>query len=154
MKTQQSAHDELPGTTGTISSAGSKRRRFLTRTTCVASAFALPAVGSAAAAERATLTASDFRSALHTRFRATALSHPALRVASLTLSEVIPSRHPHPSLDKSRAAEMVFSLKFSVNETGFAQDTYLLSHPVLGDFAALLVPTPNGSALHAEFHRL
>ena len=72
----------------------------------------------------------------------------------LTLTEVSVARHPHPSLDKAYAAENVFSLRFASAEKGLRQDTYLLSHPTLGEFVALLVPTRNGSNLRAEFHRL
>jgi hypothetical protein len=98
--------------------------------------------------------ASDFRRALNSEFRATALSHPSRRMATFTLTAVTATAYPHPSLTAARAKEMAFSLSFSTNETGFTQDTYLLRHPVLGEFAALMVPTAAGDALRAEFHRL
>lgn len=154
MTLRQIARDSERVTAESASATASSRRRFLAATTSVAAAMAVPDAVQAAALQQPGLTASDFRGVLNTEFRATALSHPSLRVASLMLTEVAASRHPHPGLKKSRAAEMAFSLKFDVNDTGLSQDTYLLSHPTLGEFAALLVPTGNGKALRAEFHRL
>ena len=154
MTTPQFAHNAQDVVPDLAPSVDFARRRFFAAGTCVATALALPDAVQAAALTHNELTTSDFRGVLNTEFRATALSHPALRVASLMLTEVTESRHQHPSLEKSRAKELAFSLKFAVNETGFTQDTYLLSHPTLGDFAALLVPTGNGKALRAEFHRL
>lgn len=151
LRSAQNVQDVEPDLTPSINFA---RRHFFATSSCAASAIALPGIVYATALPHAELTTSDFRGVLNTAFRATALSHPTLRVASLLLTEVTESRHPHPSLEKSRAKEMAFSLKFAVCEAGFSQDTYLLSHPTLGDFAALLVPTGNGKALRAEFHRL
>lgn len=154
MTIRQTARDIERVAAESTSATASPRRRFLTATTSVAAAMALPDAVQAAALQQPGLSASDFRGVLNTEFRATALSHPSLRVASLMLTEVSASRHPHPSLEKSRAAEMAFSLKFGVSQAGLSQDTYLLSHPTLGEFAALLVPTGDGKALRAEFHRL
>lgn len=131
-----------------------QRRRFLTATTSLAAATALPGIAHATAIETAGLMASDFRGALNTEFRATALSQADSRVDILTLTDVSAASHPHPRLDKSIAHEFAFSLKFGANAKGLSQDTYLLSHPTLGDFAALLVPTRSGNFLRAEFHRL
>lgn len=154
MKIRQSARDAVCSAAVQSWPTTSSRRRFLTATTSVAAALAVPDAVQAAALRQPGLSASDFRGALNSEFRATALSHPSLRVASLMLTEVAASRHPHPSLEKSRASEMAFSLKFGVNQAGLSQDIYLLSHPTLGEFAALLVPTGNGKSLRAEFHRL
>lgn len=131
-----------------------QRRRFLAAATSLGAATVVPNFARAAAIENAGLKASDFRGALNTEFRATALSQPDLRVSVLMLTDVSAARHPHPSLDKSTAHEFAFSLKFDAKAKGLSQDTYLLSHPTLGDFAALLVPTRAGNFLRAEFHRL
>jgi hypothetical protein len=131
-----------------------ERRRFLTATTSLAATATMPGIARSVTIEKPELMASDFRGALDTQFRATALSQADLRVSMLTLTEVSAARHPHPGLDKSTAHEFAFSLKFDAKAKGLAQDTYLLSHPTLGDFAALLVPTRAGNFLRAEFHRL
>lgn len=151
---------DLPGAdapnddTGTGASPAAARRRFLTASTCLATSLAVPDVAGASAMPSSGLRASDFRRALNTAFRATALSHSSPDVIPLTLTDVRASPHAHPSLDKARASELVFSLKFEAGRNGLLQDTYLLSHPDLGDFAALLVPTAGGNSLCAEFHRL
>ncbi len=154
MTTLHSAHTAQDIARDLTSSVDFARRHFFATSTCVASAMVLPEAAQAATLPHAELTTSDFRNVLNTEFRATALSKPSLRPISLTLDEVTASRHPHPSLEKSRAKEMAFSLRFAVNDHGLLQDTYLLSHPTLGDFAALLVPTGNGKGMRAEFHRL
>lgn len=136
------------------SATGFIRRRFLMATSCIASAMALPVMARATNGHNAGLMAADFRRALNSEFSATALSNPSSRVSTLTLTDVSAARHPHPSLDKSSAHEFAFSLKFGVHAKGLLQDTYLLSHPSLGNFAALLVPTGDGNSLRAEFHRL
>lgn len=131
-----------------------QRRRFLTATTSLAATATVPGIARSVTIEKTELMASDFRRALHTEFRATALSKTTSRIVALTLTEVSTATHPHPSLDRSTAHEFAFSLKFGVDAEGLLQDTYLLSHPTLGDFAALLVPTRSGNFLRAEFHRL
>lgn len=130
------------------------RRRFLTASTSIAATLAIPDAACAAVIAPIGLCASDFRGAMNLEFRATALSQTDACVTLLTLTEVSAGRHPHPGLDKAYAAENVFSLRFAARKKGLLQDTYLLSHPALGDFAALLVPTPSGNNLCAEFHRL
>ena len=154
MTIRRSDRDGQCGVADKSMSTGLMRRRFLTATTCIATALAVPDAVGASVIQSAGLTASDFRRVLNTPFRATALSHRSLRVAWLMLTEVSASRHPHPCLDTPHAKEMVFSLRFDASENGHSQDTYLLSHPDLGDFAALLVPSANGESLFAEFHRL
>jgi hypothetical protein len=131
-----------------------QRRRFLTATTSLAATATVPGIARSVGIEKTELMASDFRRALHTEFRAVALSQTNSQPSALVLADVSAASHPHPSLDRSTAHEFAFSLKFGVNTEGLLQDTYLLSHPTLGDFAALLVPTRSGDFLRAEFHRL
>jgi hypothetical protein len=131
-----------------------QRRRFLTTTTSLAATATVPGFARSVPIEKTELMASDFRGALNSEFRATALSKTTSRIVALTLTEVSTAAHPHPSLGRSTAHEFAFSLKFGVDAEGLLQDTYLLSHPTLGDFAALLVPTRSGNFLRAEFHRL
>lgn len=135
------------------------RRRFLAATSVVASGSALPSLAGAAiasgqAAKKDGLYAADFRRALNTEFSVVALSAPSAQATSVTLVQVRASGFPHPSLSKANAAEYAFSLKFLAGTAGLAQDTYLVSHPSLGNFAALLVPTADSNSLCAEFHRL
>jgi hypothetical protein len=139
------------------------RRRFMASATITASAMAVP-TGAAYAANAAkptpsssALLASDFRQHLASEFHAKPLSKASASPVLLRLADVAPCKTAHPSLSAEAASENVFSLKFTVlsgntNET--AQDTYWVSHPTLGEFALLMVPTQGGRALRAEFHRL
>lgn len=157
MTTRQSARDIPHKNRNVYLPPAPTRRRFLTATSSVVAAMAVPDTAQAAMLPGTGLTASGFRRALNSQFRATALSSARSNSLALTLTQVTSPRHAHPSLDASRAGEMVFSLTFDVgpeSHSKLVQDTFALSHPVLGDFAALLVPTGNGRSLHAEFHRL
>ncbi len=148
--------------TGAANAPAAGRRGFLAAgvatslatslTTSVTTTLAVTGKAEAAVRPSSGLVASDFQRALRSTFHATPLSDATPRTVSLTLVEVSTPPHSHPDLNKTRAAEQVFSLRFSVQRVGLQQDTYLISHAALGDFAALLVPTKGG--LLAEFHRL
>jgi hypothetical protein len=158
---QETGFCELPNekSSAVQPSATLTRRRFLafSGTSLAASGSALPAVANTLAGSSNAmrgLMASDFRQALNTQFSAVPLSDPDAGVLNLKLAEVSAARFPHPSLDKSTAGEFAFSLKFSAAKSSLQQDSYAITHPVLGEFVALLVPTKSGTSLRAEFHRL
>lgn len=147
------AHPPTPETH--LDSSVTLRRRFLKTASCLAAAVTVPSgVAHAASLRGAELTASNFRHLLQTEFRATALADTTATVQSLTLADVRAAKHVHPSLGPSQAAEWAFSLQFDAGSVGLTQDTYFVTHPRLGSFTALLVPTRNGASLRAEFHRL
>jgi hypothetical protein len=154
MKTPESNGETRSDRVGISSAKRNSRRKFLAASTSIAAALAVPDAARAATVAPVGWCASDFRRAMNSEFRAIPLSSPEERVSLLKLTEVSAAPHPHPSLDKAYASENVFSLRFAVGEKGLLQDTYLLSHPTLGEFAALLVPTRSGINLRAEFHRL
>lgn len=154
MKIPESTGETRGDSVGISSAKRNSRRRFLSATASIAATLGVPDAARAATVAPVALSASDFRRAMNSEFLATALSRPEARVSPLTLTEVSAAPHPHRSLDKAYAAENVFSLRFAAGEKGLLQDTYLLSHPTLGEFVALLVPTRSGINLRAEFHRL
>lgn len=136
------------------------RRRFMASATITASAMAVPTSAAYAATpttSTSALLASDFRRHIASAFHAKPLSNALASPISLRLADVAPCKTAHPSLSAEAATENVFSLKFTVlssNPDETAQDTYWVSHPTLGEFALLMVPTQGGRALRAEFHRL
>jgi hypothetical protein len=133
------------------------RRRFLAASgsALAASSAAIPVVASTLQVASSELLATDFRRVLNSSFDAASLSRPGAGKLALKLTDVSAARFPHPSLAKKTAGEFAFSLKFaSTPGLGLVQDTYAISHPELGEFVALMVPTKSGTALRAEFHRL
>ncbi len=164
MKTQPTFQPLPAAQTTPINKNRLSRRGFITSTSCVASAMAMPGIPAFAETHgrsASDLVASNFRREINSEFRAMPISANAAKPAeslSLKLSDVSAARLAHPDLSAEAAAENVFSLKFTVNaldgDKPLAQDTYWLSHSTLGEFAVLLVPTQGGRALRAEFHRL
>jgi hypothetical protein len=78
---------------------------------------------------------------------------PAAPALTLWLRAVEPLAHGNAKAVDERAAERSFVLSFAVEGTTAAQDTYALTHPRLGSFAALLVPSRNARTLTAVFNR-
>ena len=131
------------------------RRRFMQAITGATVASGVPEWAQAAMRTDSVFTASAFRRAMLTDFRAKPLSPLQPVAAMLRLSEV---RLPNAGANANGAStsDSVFSLRFdlaSADWGAYRQDTYWLSHATLGDFAVLLVPTGNGRSLRAEFNR-
>jgi uncharacterized lipoprotein YbaY len=145
-------------TAANTAAVSATRRRFLAAggAAVATSGTVFPALACALPIATPQLLAADFRRVLNTSFTAVSLSRPAAAQLDLKLADVSATRFPHPQLAKETAGEFAFSLKFAATAPGssLAQDTYAVSHPVLGEFVALLVPTRSGTTLRAEFHRL
>lgn len=139
------------------------RRHFFSQASGIAATAFIPAITASAASAASTaakfepLSASAFSTALNTPFQAYALDSAngsgALPI-TLILESVEARQHAHPSVSAARAKEMAFSLKFSASGANLAQDTYALSHPSLGTLPMLLVPSPNGKFMYAEYNRI
>ena len=95
--------------------------------------------------------ASAFRAHLQSEFSIAALGAGGAQ-QRVRLVAVTPSAHAHPALSAEQCAELAFSITLASSQHGWAQDTYAISHPVLGDFAALLVPSRDGRELTGIFH--
>ncbi len=130
------------------------RRQFIASSAAVVSGSPLAAMVSTATEPTVRLTASAFRAQLRTSFSAVALSQQDAHTLALELIAVDAARNAHPSLTHAQASELSFSVTFATSARAIAQDTYAISHPALGEFAALMVPTPEGTALLAVFHHL
>ena len=91
--------------------------------------------------------ASRFRACLGNVFQVRSLVHDTSPV-QLTLARVSPSPFQTPA----RAAKgEAFSIDLAGAAAPLAQDTYAVSHPKLGEFIALLVPTADGRTLVGVF---
>jgi hypothetical protein len=143
------------------------RRHFFSQASGMAATALVPAitVSAASAASAATaaakfepLSASAFSTALNTAFQAYSLdSANAITAATpitLILESVEARQHAHPNVSAARAKEKAFSLKFSASTPNLPQDTYAISHPSLGTLPMLLVPSPNGKFMCAEYNRI
>jgi hypothetical protein len=95
--------------------------------------------------------ASAFRAQLQSDFSIGALSNNTAP-QTVRLVAVAPLAHAHPDLSAEQREERAFSITLAASRPGFEQDTYALSHAVLGDFAALLVPSRDGRELTGVFH--
>ncbi len=91
--------------------------------------------------------AARFRACLGSVFHVRSLVHDLPPVA-LTLARVEPSPFPSPASTATREA---FSIDLAGANAPLAQDTYLVSHPDMGEFIALLVPTADGRTLVGVF---
>jgi hypothetical protein len=124
------------------------RRHFFSQASGMAATALVPAI-TTSAASAATAAA---------KFQAYALdSANAITAATpitLILESVEARQHAHPDVSAARAKEMAFSLKFSASGANLPQDTYALSHPSLGTLPMLLVPSPNGKFMYAEYNRI
>jgi hypothetical protein len=96
--------------------------------------------------------ASAFRAQLQSEFSLVALSGADATKQLVRLVQVAPSTYAHPELSAVNRDELTFSITLAASNAEFTQDTYALSHPVLGEFAALLVPSRNGRELTGIFH--
>jgi hypothetical protein len=142
------------------------RRHFFSQASGIAATALVPAItvsaasatsSTAAAAKFEPLSASAFSTALNTPFQAYALdsaSGTGATPITLILESVEAHQHAHPRVSAARAKEMAFSLKFSASGANLAQDTYALSHPNLGTLPMLLVPSPSGKFMYAEYNRI
>ena len=126
----------------------SARRRFL------AGGLAAGAIGCAPLANAALapreLTAAVFAPLVGTTFTAHAIGIADPRRLGLKLAGVEPLDPPH----NERASPRSFALTFEVVGSTAVQSTYALAHPVLGGFAALLVPDRHGTKLAAIYNRV
>jgi hypothetical protein len=95
--------------------------------------------------------ASAFRAQLQSEFSVAALGAGGAQ-QRVRLVAVAPLAYAHPALSAGQRDELAFSITLASASSGLAQDTYALSHPVLGDFAALLVPSRDGRELTGIFH--
>lgn len=133
------------------------RRRFLSGTGALCAGAMvgnLSAAGPAdsfarAAAENNKWGAARFRACLGSRFDVVALGRgqPA---ASLTLAHVSPQSVGSASQDTD---DLAFTIDLAGASTPLQQDTYAVTHPELGEFVALLVPSADGRTLTGVFHR-
>ncbi len=133
------------------------RRRFLSGTGALCAGAMvgnLSAAGPAntfanAARQSDAWGAARFRACLGSRFEVVALGRrqPA---ASLTLARVSPQSFGSASQD---ADDLAFSIDLAGASAPLQQDTYAVSHPELGEFVALLVPSADGRTLTGVFHR-
>jgi hypothetical protein len=140
------------------------RRHFFSQAGGMAATALVPAItvsaasAASAAAKFEPLSASAFSTALNTVFQAYALDSANAIIAAtpitLILERVEARQHAHPNVSAARAKEMAFSLKFSASTPNLPQDTYALSHPSLGTLPMLLVPSPNGKFMCAEYNRI
>ncbi len=146
------------------------RRHFFSQASGMAATALVPAITASAASAASTasaasaaakfepLSASAFSTALNTAFQAYALGSATDSVAATPITLILESvearQHAHPNVSTTRVKEMAFSLKFSASAPNLPQDTYALSHPSLGTLPMLLVPSPNGKFMCAEYNRI
>ncbi len=140
------------------------RRHFFSQASGIAATALVPTITASAAsvasasAKFEPLSASAFSTALNTPFQAYAIDSAngtaTAKPITLILESVEARQHAHPSVSAARAKETAFSLKFSASGANLAQDTYALSHPSLGTLPMLLVPSPNGKFMCAEYNRI
>jgi len=129
------------------------RRRFLARgagLACAPLAASLPAF---AAGSDDDLTASRFAAQVNRTFTAQPLAATGAPALTLRLRSVGSLAHAAPGLAPEAARERSFILVFDVEGSVAAQDTYVVANPVIGTFAALLVPGRDGRVLTAVFNR-
>ena len=130
------------------------RRQFFGQAGGVAATAVLPiaAATPAGAAAFVPLSAAAFATALHTKFSALALGEAQGTNATLTLESV--EAWPNKTNQSATVKPTAFSLKFSASTPNLSQATYALTHPSLGTIPMLLVPSPNGAFMCAEYNQI
>lgn len=131
------------------------RRRFMTAAGAVcagaaaggASANAVTGALSGTVGTGMPFEAARFRACIGSVFQVRSLVRD-MPAVPLTLARVVSS----PFLTPAQAAKgMAFSIDLAGATAPLAQDTYVVSHPAMREFIALLVPTADGRTLVGVF---
>ena len=141
------------------SSAASRRRFIASAGALCAGTVAQSSTTTAIAASVAGMpgdrsfpfSASRFRDCVGSLFQVQALGRD-VPPASLILTKVVPSPFRTAGTRSATLSERAFSIDLVGVKESLAQDTYVVSHPDLGEFVALLVPSADGRTLTAVFH--